>query len=766
MIYFTKHVLIVTLLLISPAFTAGVPASWDYLFENQSIIEIKDETGKHLEFYSDDNVPNGYTWTWDQAGTAIIKDTKQTIKTIPLIGDPKNYMLICYQRNLYFIPRYRPAHSMQTSAATAAAAHDDNMIPGQEATEKTRKVGTKRKRGKEENTPHSKRRKRLDNEAARKVGTKRKREKEENTSHSKRRKRVDADCEAPDLGGTPTYSQAMDAGQEFLNNLDALPPELQTFITSKKPLSEILELNKNTELRNILKTEQALITAIPTQFAKAIDKLFTIISSTTPTGENEYDLTINDLDNDIRDFHIQSLMEVLRALHDHKYYGISEAIYQHIIEKLKNSNLWTNNSQNNRLLLYKIPSNYKIISSILMEIFNHFDGCIKKYNAFIGRSFEEFDNSNLPNIHVELYMHKKNDTYSNQRLQAYTRSLMKLLIQKPSVLTDETKARLLSFSEIPRPDLYYDLSPFILYALKNPGKNIKILETLVKCDENKKQYLLKKDADSEILNLILEDAKKCNTVIITKASVYKLYIKRDDADPEVIQNLLADTFHFTYESTKANIYSCYIKDKKANPEIIQNLLANTFHFKDETAKANIYSCYIKDKKADPKIIQNLLSNTFHFKDETAKEKIYTSYISRMHPYQEEILKDTNKFNNEKIKIGIYKNYKKYFSKNIFILGELIDYIENTNDDMEKSEFYETYIKHPQANDNKVINLTINALNFAHETARLNVYLAYMSYKNIDPEIMKLITENSKTFTHDYSKIKFNQALQQYKVSIS
>ncbi len=105
MYYFLKSYFILSFLMFSSTFSAGPPASWDYVFGNKDMIEIQDSENNYLDLQFEDELPKGYSWYYDDSNNAVIVDPQgQVIGQMQLVECPDDYIFICYKDRIYFIP--------------------------------------------------------------------------------------------------------------------------------------------------------------------------------------------------------------------------------------------------------------------------------------------------------------------------------------------------------------------------------------------------------------------------------------------------------------------------------------------------------------------------------------------------------------------------------------------------------------------------------------------------------------------------------------
>ena len=104
--YFIKRAFIISLLMLSSAFAAGEPASWDYHQSNKNIIDIRDSESNHLALLTTEDLPKEYSWTCNKFMIATINDPAgKIIGQMQMISDPKDYLLIGYNRKVWLIPQ-------------------------------------------------------------------------------------------------------------------------------------------------------------------------------------------------------------------------------------------------------------------------------------------------------------------------------------------------------------------------------------------------------------------------------------------------------------------------------------------------------------------------------------------------------------------------------------------------------------------------------------------------------------------------------------
>ena len=184
-----------------------------------------------------------------------------------------------------------------------------------------------------------------------------------------------------------------------LGILGTLPREARTQFAENMTLPELLETHKNAGdiHKAVLQTGPALVSMIPEQFYQAIERLFTI----TQDEDGSWKFTANDLNKKIRNFQEKILMQVLRALHDHTYYGISDKIYQEIITRLKDHDWWENGILQ---AIYQVDSKH-FHGVVMGQVLNHLDEGERKLDLIFGEKPKKYS-APVINIIAELALHK------------------------------------------------------------------------------------------------------------------------------------------------------------------------------------------------------------------------------------------------------------------------------------------------------------------------------------------------------------------------
>ncbi len=350
--------------------------------------------------------------------------------------------------------------------------------------------------------------------------------------------------------------------QTLYERIKLQPKKIQIQFSENMTLPELLEFNRhaNDVFRAAVQAGPALVNMVGTQFYQAIERLFMI----TQNEDESWKITANELDQNTRDFQIQSLMQVLRALDDHVYFGINEALYQEILERLKRCDC-SEKSALETLYKEKDPTHslwIYIFKVILGQILNHMD----KGDRFTRMTLKYRGSTDvLINILTELNFH------CNQQ-KAYKLKI-KSLIKNTSKFTVETIDRIRSFAETPRQELYCIPNAFVLYVLEHPGRNTDVLNSF---DEGKGlRYSINNMAN---------------------------YIETEDADPNLIKAIFQEASSFI-ENFKAVIYASYIRSEYEDINKVLALLAEAADFEDEYAKALVYAAYIVSAHADEAIIK-------------------------------------------------------------------------------------------------------------------------------------------------------------------
>ncbi len=365
-----------------------------------------------------------------------------------------------------------------------------------------------------------------------------------------------------------------------------------------------------------------LLKSLNYQFFSTIQALFKITFMSTPAGGQRIKFKINKLKPKILDFHIRRLIEVLRLLDDHLYYGISEEAYQKAIAGLRKTEqkIWQAGALN-KLYQKNLTNthNYHAVYMILGQIINHIDGRKRKFNLNLWPSKSRTISSAM----AELLFHVNNINHDDQR-KSSSQMLLNLLANRPEHLTAATKERFRSFTAQPRPGRYHPYAAFIAYALTYPDEeSLKTLNSFMIPEDitsmNMTRYLKRTEADPELQTLIIQAAQGRY-----KGFIYKTFIKRPDADTRTIATMLKEARESHCLSIKTQVYAAHLWRPDTGPALINKILHEAQDF-PESFKAWIYAAYLARTDTDPQVVENILLEVEAFyQDQQAQ--IYAAYL--------------------------------------------------------------------------------------------------------------------------------------------
>ena len=365
-----------------------------------------------------------------------------------------------------------------------------------------------------------------------------------------------------------------------------------------------------------------LLKSLNYQFFSTIQALFKITFIETQAGVQKLKLSSKKVKSKVLNFHIRRLIEILRLLDDHLYYGISEEAYHTAILDLRKTEqkIWQAGALN-KLYQRHAPckGNNHVIHMILGQIINHIDGRKRKFNLNLWPSRSRTISSAL----AELLYHVNNISPENDR-KSSSQMLLNLLANRPEHLTAATKERFRSFTTQPRPGRYHPYVAFIAYALMHSDEeSLKTLNSFMIPEDitsmNMIRYLKRTEANPELQQIIIQAAQGHS-----KESAYKAYIKRPDADARTIAAMLEEARKSQCLYTKTKVYAAYLWRPDTGAALINQILHQAQDF-PESFKAWIYAAYLARTDTDPQIVEDILLEVEEFYQDQ-QTQIYTAYL--------------------------------------------------------------------------------------------------------------------------------------------
>lgn len=143
-------------------------------------------------------------------------------------------------------------------------------------------------------------------------------------------------------------------------------------------------------------------------------------------------------------------------------------------------------------------------------------------------------------------------------------------------------------------------------------------------------YIKRNDADPKVLDWFLDADADFSK--FEKSSIYQYYLARKgDVDSQIVSRIWQDVMTMP-ETMRLNIYSAFFNQTDADPEsvseIIKGVYSNDKAYRfSEKYKVNIYIAYMKRELVDADIIEGILKEASTF-SKARKDALYAVYLRR------------------------------------------------------------------------------------------------------------------------------------------